>query len=63
MAYYLRGVLLTVKVTLRYHLMTYHPVFVCLTTVLVSDLVNNLVNNLVFNTVTKLDYYPFFIYL
>ena len=45
----------TVKVTLRYHLMTYHPVLVCLTTILVSDSVNDLVSD----TVTKLVYYPF----
>jgi len=50
---------LTVEVTLRYHLMTYHSVFVCLTTVSVNDLVNDSVYDSVYDTVTKLVYYPF----
>jgi len=53
----------TVEVTLRYHLMTHHPVLVCLTTVSVSDSVNDSVNDSVYDsvsdTVTKLVYYPF----
>ena len=57
----------TVEVTLRYHLMTHHPVLVSLTTVSVSDSVNDLVNDSVYDsvydsvsdTVTKLVYYPF----
>ena len=62
-----RLILSTVKVTLRYYLITHYPIIIYLTTILVSDLVNNLINNLVYNlvsnTVTKLVYYPFFSYI
>ena len=53
----------TVKVTLRYYLMTHHSVIVCLTTISVSNSVNDSVNDSVYDsvsdTVTKLVYYPF----
>jgi len=49
----------TVEVTLRYYLMTYHPVLVCLTTVLVNDSVNDTVYDSVYDTVSEVVYYLF----
>ena len=53
--------MLTVEVTLKYHLITQHLILVCLTTVSVNDLVNDTVYDLVYDTVTEVVYYPCFL--